>query len=141
MTIWSDRIILFFSCRPTPSIPNIAVWKSSVQSIFERHQDYVHEHTQHGFWAIATPGAPATILCDSMQQFTGTATFQPDGIILATGNRNDLLTFRILPSIDNLDRLVQQGCEHLRDFLRTNPKISPDDRALCDTIPPLPYSE
>lgn len=57
-------------------------------------------------------------------------TFSPDGKTLASASMDGRV---ILWNFD-LDDLLIRGCNWLRDYLRTNPNISEEDRHLCDDI-------
>jgi WD40 repeat protein len=56
--------------------------------------------------------------------------FSPDGKILASASTDGTIILWNL----NLDELLVQGCDWLRDYLKTNPNVSESDRHLCDGI-------
>jgi WD40 repeat protein len=56
--------------------------------------------------------------------------FSPDGQMLASADSDGTIILWNL----NLDELLVQGCNWLRDYLKTNPNISESDRHLCDGI-------
>ncbi|MBE9127145.1 MULTISPECIES: PD40 domain-containing protein [unclassified Coleofasciculus] len=57
--------------------------------------------------------------------------FSPDGKTIAWAGDNNTVQLRSLLSLDNL---LVQGCNWLRDYLKTNPNVSESDRTLCDDI-------
>ena len=58
------------------------------------------------------------------------AIFSPDGRQLAIGTIKGRLILRNLADI-KLDNLLSQSCNLLHDYLKTNPKVTKSDRALC----------
>ncbi|QLE57080.1 hypothetical protein [Nostoc sp. TCL26-01] len=56
--------------------------------------------------------------------------FSPDGKTLAAGSGNGKVIFRNLADL-KLENLLARGCNVLRDYLKTNPKVTNSDRALC----------
>lgn len=58
--------------------------------------------------------------------------FSPDGKTLAV---DSFEKGTLLWNFD-LDDLMVRGCEHVRDYLKTNPNISESDRHVCDGINP-----
>jgi WD40 repeat protein len=56
--------------------------------------------------------------------------FSPDGQMLASASTDGTIILWNL----NLDELLVQGCDWLRDYLKTNPNVSESDRHLCDGI-------
>jgi WD40 repeat protein len=56
--------------------------------------------------------------------------FSPNGKMLASASTDGTIILWNL----NLDELLVQGCNWLRDYLKTNPNISESDRHLCDGI-------
>jgi hypothetical protein len=36
--------------------------------------------------------------------------------------------------VENLEQLLARGCDWLRDYLTTNPKVKESDKRLCDGI-------
>lgn len=63
--------------------------------------------------------------------------FSPDGKTLALGNSSGYI---VLWNFD-LDNLLSRGCYQVRNYLKTNPNVKPEDRHLCDDIPPAPPPE
>ena len=69
----------------------------------------------------------------TFQGHTGTVncvSFSPDGQMLASASTDGTIILWNL----NLDELLVQGCDWLRDYLKTNPNVSESDRHLCDGI-------
>ncbi|HIK08479.1 MAG TPA: hypothetical protein IGS40_28065 [Trichormus sp. M33_DOE_039] len=56
--------------------------------------------------------------------------FSPDGQMLAAGSGNGRVIFRNLADF-KLTNLLTRGCHFLHDYLQTNSKLTPSDRALC----------
>lgn len=56
--------------------------------------------------------------------------FSPDGKMLASASTDGTIILWNL----NLDELLVQGCNWLRDYLKTNPNVSESERHLCDGI-------
>jgi hypothetical protein len=65
------------------------------------------------------------------QEDSNSASFSPDEHSLAT--TSDDATTELL-RVEDLDQLLARGCEWLRDYLATNPKVRESDRYLCDNI-------
>jgi WD40 repeat protein len=57
-------------------------------------------------------------------------TFSPDGNTLAAGSGKGMVIFRPLVDL-KLENLLDQGCNLLHDYFKTNPKVSRRDRLLC----------
>ncbi|NET57062.1 MAG: hypothetical protein F6K47_13125 [Symploca sp. SIO2E6] len=55
--------------------------------------------------------------------------FSPDGKAIAFATSEGLL----LKSLE-LDKLLQEGCDKVRGYLKNNPKVEERDRKLCDDI-------
>ncbi|MFP4120932.1 MAG: eIF2A-related protein [Coleofasciculus sp.] len=58
--------------------------------------------------------------------------FSPDGQTIASASRDG--TVKVMTWKLALDDLLRQGCNWLRDYLKTNPNVSESDRNLCDDI-------
>ncbi|NEU73207.1 hypothetical protein PI95_011695 [Hassallia byssoidea VB512170] len=58
------------------------------------------------------------------------AIFSPDGRQLAIGSTKGRLILRNLADI-KLENLLSRSCDLLHDYLKTNPKVTKSDRALC----------
>jgi WD40 repeat protein len=56
--------------------------------------------------------------------------FSPDGQMLASASTDGTMILWNL----NLDELLVEGCDWLRDYLKTNPNVSESDRLLCEGI-------
>lgn len=59
--------------------------------------------------------------------------FSPDSKLLASASEDGTA---MLWQIENLDELVERGCNWLHDYLENNPKVKPADRHLCDGVKP-----
>ncbi|MHC5777479.1 nSTAND1 domain-containing NTPase [Nostoc sp.] len=72
-----------------------------------------------------------------LQEFQGhqgkvkSVSFSLDGKTIATASYDN--TARLWP-VRNLDRLLEDGCNWVRDYLTYNPNISESDKHLCDGI-------
>lgn len=54
--------------------------------------------------------------------------FSQDGqILLSASDDNTVIQWDL-----NLDRLITEGCQHLRNYLKNNPQVPESDRQLCD---------
>lgn len=73
----------------------------------------------------------------SLKEIVNDLSFSPDGKTLALGNSSGYI---VLWNFD-LDNLLSRGCYQVRDYLKTNPNVKPEDRHLCDDIPPAPPPE
>jgi WD40 repeat protein len=58
------------------------------------------------------------------------AIFSPDGRQLAIGTTKSRLILKNLADT-RLENLLSQSCDLLHDYLKTNPKVTKSDRALC----------
>lgn len=72
-----------------------------------------------------------------LKEIVNDLSFSPDGKTLALGNSSGYI---VLWNFD-LDNLLSRGCYQVRDYLKTNPNVKPEDRHLCDDIPPAPPPE
>jgi WD40 repeat protein len=70
---------------------------------------------------------------DSGQGHISSVNFSPDGKTIAVGGERG--TFKVLSW--NLKELMEISCKWAIDYLRTNPDVTNEDRALCN-IPPKP---
>jgi WD40 repeat protein len=58
------------------------------------------------------------------------ASFSPDGRQILTASSDN--TAKVWDGVDtNLDRLIERGCEMMRDYLTTNPHAKEEDRQMC----------
>lgn len=58
--------------------------------------------------------------------------FSPDGKTIASASNNKTVVMKQW----NLDfnELMAQGCDWVNDYLKTNPRVSKEDRRLCDGL-------
>ncbi|MBD2099413.1 hypothetical protein [Leptolyngbya sp. FACHB-261] len=57
--------------------------------------------------------------------------FSPDGAQIASASADHSIKLWNAETLD-FGGLLSRGCSHLRDYLRTHPKVSTDDRQLCN---------
>ncbi|MEG4440260.1 hypothetical protein QUB47_04520 [Microcoleus sp. AT9_B5] len=65
--------------------------------------------------------------------------FSPDNKTLALGSADKtaiLWNLEDLEKLDNLDNLLERGCNWMRDYLKNNPNVSESEKALCDNKNP-----
>ncbi len=79
-------------------------------------------------WDVATHSEITTLRGHS--EPVRSVNFNPDGKMLASGSSDGEIRFWNL----DLDDLLVRGCECLQGYLKTNPDVKPEDRALCDDI-------
>ncbi|MEQ8535976.1 MAG: hypothetical protein RIB93_00700 [Coleofasciculus sp. D1-CHI-01] len=79
-------------------------------------------------WNIETLEAIATLSGHDLSVIS--VSFSPDGKILASGSQDKTIKLWNL----DLDDLLIQGCNWVRDYLKTNPNVNESDRTLCDGI-------
>ncbi len=62
-----------------------------------------------------------------------TVSFSPDGKNIASASKDKRV---ILWNMENLtlDGLLVDGCNWVRDYLKTNPNVKQGDRHLCDGV-------
>ncbi|MBD2510909.1 AAA-like domain-containing protein [Nostoc muscorum FACHB-395] len=58
--------------------------------------------------------------------------FAPNGKTLASAAEDKTVILWNLEQSVELDRVVASGCDWVRDYLRTNAEVKPEDRHLCD---------
>ncbi|NEP60467.1 MAG: hypothetical protein F6K31_26270 [Symploca sp. SIO2G7] len=61
--------------------------------------------------------------------------FSPDSKIVASASWDGSIKTWSTETL-KFDELLVRGCDWLHDYLKTNPKVAPADRNLCDDIPP-----
>jgi WD40 repeat protein len=61
-------------------------------------------------------------------------TFSPDQQAILTASDDQTAIIWNLNQMQDLDYLLSQGCRWIRDYLRSNPRLSETDRQLCQTI-------
>ncbi len=69
--------------------------------------------------------------------FVFSVSLSPDGKTLATGSFDNTIKLWNLPdleSIFNIDFLIRDNCDWVAGYLQNNPKVSEEDRHLCDGI-------
>jgi WD40 repeat protein len=74
-------------------------------------------------------GSLAIVLKARKDKFTSVS-FSPTGKLLASGSNKGNLILQNLTST-KLENLLSQSCYLLHDYLKTNPKVTKSDRALC----------
>jgi len=67
--------------------------------------------------------------------------FSSDSKTLLAGLANNGTWRTQLWQIEDLNELLVRSCYWIRDYLRNNPGVTPDDRHLCDGIPPSTPSQ
>ncbi len=60
--------------------------------------------------------------------------FAPKGQSMAFAYLNQVFLVRDVEQLTDIDRLLAYGCDWLKDYLRTSPKLTQGDRQLCDGI-------
>ncbi|NES23670.1 MAG: WD40 repeat domain-containing protein [Symploca sp. SIO3E6] len=55
--------------------------------------------------------------------------FSPDGKLLASSSSSGIQLWNL-----DLDYLVERSCDRVRNYLKYNPKVTEEDRRLCDGI-------
>ncbi|NES70415.1 MAG: hypothetical protein F6K24_36975 [Okeania sp. SIO2D1] len=103
---------------------------------------------------LATAGADGTARLwdfNSLQQSEkfqvpegsiNTISFSPDGNLLATGGEDGTIRLWNLQkqqpptstANQDLDELLERGCNWVRDYLENNPEVDDSDKTLCDDI-------
>ncbi|NEO02911.1 MAG: hypothetical protein F6K50_48595 [Moorea sp. SIO3I7] len=66
----------------------------------------------------------------SHQSFFKSVQFSPDSKALLSSDKNQTV---ILWNLDP-EHLLQEGCDRLQDYLKTNPKVKKSDRQICDNL-------
>lgn len=88
-------------------------------------------------WKLATGKLP--ILLTTLKAHAGgilEVAFSPDGKFLASGGEDGKVILWNLQQVKSLDRVIDYGCDWVRDYLRTNGDLEESDRHLCDGIKP-----
>jgi len=65
--------------------------------------------------------------------------FSPDGKTIASASKDNRVILWNVENL-NLDGLLVQGCNWVRDYLNTNPNVKQSDRKLCDGVETYPKS-
>ena len=76
-------------------------------------------------WNLQTQKAIATLTGHSDEVYS--AAFSPDGKTLASGSSDKTLKLWVW----DFDKLMAFGCNSIGDYLRTNPKVTAEDKQMC----------
>jgi len=64
-------------------------------------------------------------------EIVNSVSFSPDGKTLATGSYDKTIKLWDVSGLD-IDSLMGRSCGWLRAYLENNPKVSEEDKRLCD---------
>ena len=132
----------------------VKLWNSSTGKVIKTFQGHSHRVTSASFspdgkhiisastdntvkiWDITT-GREITTLKVSHSIESNSVSFSPDGKTIASVSHDGTV---ILWNFD-LESLLGEGCNLIRDYLQNHPDVSEDDKRLCNGIASNPNNE